>query len=74
METRDLTLRHITDRTGVPFDDFAKNLEAQLGQHDPSAYLECMTDPRQVEKVEAIMGFQALSGENFRYCSSRATS
>jgi len=58
IETRDLTLRHITVKTGVPFDGFVRTLESQLGRHDPSAYLKLMTDPSQAEKVEAIINSQ----------------
>ncbi len=58
METRDVTLHHITVKTRVPFDDFVRTLESQLGRHDPSAYLKLMTDPSQAEKVEAIINSQ----------------
>jgi uncharacterized protein (DUF302 family) len=61
METRELTRKHVSIKTGVPFDDFVQRLESQLGRHDPSAYLELMTDPSQIEKVEAVINSQVGS-------------
>jgi uncharacterized protein (DUF302 family) len=61
METREHTLQHITIRTGVPFDDFVAKVEAQLGQHDDTAYAHFLTDSSQAAKVEAILASQAGS-------------